>query len=154
MVAKTTHGLSREKTGKRRHTKLYMLWSNIRYRCNNPKSKDYHKYGGRGITVCDEWNRSYQAFYLWAMENGYCDGLQIDRIDNEKGYSPDNCRFVTPKVNSNNRRNSKLIDFHGRKMTRLELAEITGIPWQSLYRYNDDEVIPYIEKRLANANKK
>lgn len=63
----------------------------------------YHRYGGRGIKICDEWNDSYEAFAAWARDNGYADDLQIDRIDNDGNYEPSNCRFVTPRANSNNR---------------------------------------------------
>lgn len=150
MAAQKTHGLSRDPEKKRRHTVLYTLWGNIKYRCNNPKSKDYANYGGRGITICDEWANSYEAFHNWAIENGYREGLQIDRIDNNMGYSPDNCRWTTPKVNSNNRRNRRTVEFNGREMTITEIAKITGIPWQTLYKRSNDEVVPYIKARLRN----
>lgn len=76
----------------------------MKIRCYDDKCKDYKHYGGRGITVCDEWLNGFQAFYDWAMSHGYADNLSIDRIDNEKGYSPDNCRWVTASEQNKNRR--------------------------------------------------
>lgn len=81
---------------------LYHVWAGMRARCNYKKHKSYHRYGGRGITVCDEW-KSYVAFKEWAIAAGYNKSLTLDRTDNNKGYSPDNCRWVTMKENSNNR---------------------------------------------------
>lgn len=80
----------------------------MKQRCCNPLNKNYFRYGGRGITVCNEWMHDFQAFYKWAIENGYDENAAtgqctIDRIDNEKGYSPDNCRFVTIQEQQRNK---------------------------------------------------
>lgn len=96
----TTHG--------KRKSRLWAVWMGMRRRCNKPYDPAYHNYGGRGITVCDEWN-DFQAFHDWAIANGYDENAPkgqctIDRIDNDKGYSPDNCRWVDMKVQSNNKR--------------------------------------------------
>ena len=72
-------------------------------------------YFDRGITVCDEWLGSFKAFEKWALENGYEKSLNIDRIDNNKGYSSDNCRFVTPRINQNNKRDTLYIEYNGEK---------------------------------------
>lgn len=77
---------------------------NMLKRCYDEKHKDYTNYGGRGIEVCKEWKESKQSFMEWCLENGFEKGLEIDRIDNDKGYEPTNCRFVTRKENANNRR--------------------------------------------------
>jgi len=82
---------------------LYSTWVSFKHRCNNPNAQHYNRYGGRGITVCEEWKDDFQTFYDWAMKNGYRHGLTIDREDNDSGYSPENCRWVTQKVNNNNR---------------------------------------------------
>ena len=84
----------------------------MKRRCLNPMRTRYADYGGRGITVCDEWCNSFQAFYDWAMANGYDENAPkgqctIDRIDNDKGYSPDNCRWVDMKTQRNNRSDSR-----------------------------------------------
>lgn len=83
---------------------LYKIWSGIIQRCHSETDTAYKYYGARGITVCDEWRHDAEAFINWSLENGWEIGLEIDRIDNYKGYSPDNCRYVTHKVNMNNQR--------------------------------------------------
>lgn len=97
------------------HMPLFRKWDGMRQRCYNPKTREYHNYGGRGITVCDEWRgkHDFVAFRDWALANGWQQGLDIDRIDNEKGYSPGNCRFIARKANLNNRRITKLLTAFG-----------------------------------------
>lgn len=97
----TTHNGSR--------SRLYSVWDGMIQRCTNPKHTKYHSYGGRGITVCDEWRNDFQAFNEWAMANGYDENAPrgqctIDRIDNDKGYSPDNCRWITHQEQQLNKR--------------------------------------------------
>lgn len=83
---------------------LYRAWQNMKTRCYNRNCQDYENYGGRGIYICSMWLHDFNAFATWATENGWGYGLQIDRIDNDREYSPDNCRWVTQLTNMRNRR--------------------------------------------------
>ena len=100
-----------------KNERLYMVWSTMLRRCRDTKTKDFENYGGRGITVCDEW-KDYSMFKAWALANGYDPNAKpqectIDRIDGTKGYSPDNCRWVSAKVQQNNRRDNVLLTYNG-----------------------------------------
>lgn len=110
-----THGM--------KDTKLYAVWSTMRERCRNPNRKDWKRYGGRGITVCEEWQRNFIPFYNWAMANGYKEGLSIDRVDVNGNYEPKNCKWSTPKEQSNNRRSNRFIEFNGKTQTLMQWAE-------------------------------
>ena len=87
--------------------KLYAVWSAMKNRCNNPNDRNYFRYGGRGIFVCDEWQNDYGAFRDWCYEHGYRKGLELDRENNDGGYTPDNCRFVTHRENLLNTHRAK-----------------------------------------------
>lgn len=127
----TTHG------GK--HTRLYRIWGAMKTRCNNPNASHYHRYGGRGITVCAEWSDDFAAFRDWAMANGYQDDLTIDRIDNDKGYSPDNCRWTSQAEQGSNKQRSNHLTVNGETHTITEWSRRTGIPqstiWKRIFEY-------------------
>ena len=110
-----------------RHTKLYGVWSTMKSRCNNPNNKSFKRYGDKGIKVCDEWVTSFKSFYDWALTAGYKDGLTIDRIDNSKGYNPDNCRWVTSSEQNRNYSRNHLITYNGRTQCLTDWADELGI---------------------------
>lgn len=126
------------KHGLRKHP-LYSVWANIKTRCYNQNDVHYERWGGRGITVCDEWKNDFQTFYDWAMSNGYQDNLTLDRIDNDGNYEPSNCRWVTTTIQNRNKRNCKPITYNGKTKFLNDWAKEYGIKpktlWMRLYHY-------------------
>jgi hypothetical protein len=117
-------------------------------RCQNPRNIGFKNYGRRGVFVCKEWN-IYENFKEWALANGYSDDLQIDRIDNGGNYCPENCRFVTPSVNSMNKRTNRLLTINGTTRCFAAWDRVFGISGRTHYmvkRYGLEEAV----KRLAN----
>jgi hypothetical protein len=114
--AHTTHGKC--------NTKLYRTWAHIISRCYNKNTRAYHNYGERGITVCEDWRNNFDSFYKWAIESGYSEELTIDRIDNEKGYFPDNCRWVDDTTQVRNRRVTVMVEIDGIIKPLAEWCEI------------------------------
>ena len=123
---------------------------NMKTRCYNPKSLSYKTYGARGITVCDEWNEHFEPFYEWSMENGWEEGLQIDRINNDGNYEPSNCRYVSSKVNCNNRSTTRKIEIDGITHSITEWCEIFNIKPQTLYSKSDEKVKEILINLYAN----
>ncbi len=115
--ANINHGLSCDP--------IYKVWQSMIKRTSNPRYEHYHRYGGRGITVCDEWKNDVKTFIDWCASNGYKKGLQLDRIDNNGNYEPSNCRFITRQGQQNNTsRNIHLIAF-GETKTLAEWSRDT-----------------------------
>lgn len=114
------------KTHQKCNTRLHSIWTAMKSRCYNPKNNRYKNYGLKGITVCEEW-QEFIPFYKWAVTKGYKEGLTIDRIDNSKGYSPDNCRWATQEEQQNNRSNNHLITYNGETHTLAQWAKIKNI---------------------------
>lgn len=104
-----THGL----TG----TRIYAEWKSMKARCFTTTSKAYIRYGGRGITVCDEWLDNFQSFYDWAMSNGYSNILTLDRINNDGNYEPSNCRWVSRTIQMNNTSRNVFVTLNGETKT-------------------------------------
>ena len=109
------------------HKWIYSIMAGMRDRCYNENTPNYLGYGARGIRICDEWLNSYQDFVDWALVNGVKKGLKIDRINNDGNYEPSNCRFVTNKVNCNNTRKNRVIEYMGIKKTVSEWIDFLGI---------------------------
>jgi len=110
-----------------KNSKLYKVWTSMKERCSNPNDKAYHNYGGRGIIVCDLWKNDYGCFMDWAYQNGYREGLTLDRINNNGPYSPDNCRWTTRIEQSNNIRNNRWITYNNETHTISQWARNIGI---------------------------
>lgn len=121
-----------EKHGKT-ETKLYKTWFNMKHRCYYPKSSHFEKYGGRGITVCDEWRKSFSAFEAWALSNGYKEGLSLDRIDGNGNYEPNNCRWADMTTQIRNRSCTRRATINGETHTLKEWAEISGVNHNTIY---------------------
>ena len=116
--------------------KLYGVWISMKQRCTNPKNAAYSYYGGRGITVCDEWLHDYTRFKQWALEHGYKEGLTIDRIDDNGNYEPSNCRWATYIEQANNTRKNLNITYKDETHTLAEWGRILGIKYNTLmFRY-------------------
>ncbi len=114
-------------------TRIYQIWHSAKGRCSSKKPFNWKYYGSRGITFCDEWN-SFAPFYKWSMENGYTDELTLDRRDNDKGYHPNNCRWVTMMVQSNNTRANVFFEYEGERKTVAEWAREVAINQHTLYK--------------------
>lgn len=117
--------------------RIQNIFLHMKDRCYNPNFKDYKNYGGRGITICEEWQTPHswkggRAFRKWALENGYADNLTLDRIDVNKGYNPENCRWVSMKEQQNNKRNNRLITYNGKTQTIALWCEELKLPFSTV----------------------
>lgn len=113
-------------------TRLYRIWQNMKERCYNPKNTYYYNYGGRGISVCENWKDKFENFSNWAYANGYEEVLTLDRKNNNLNYSENNCRWVSRKAQANNTRKNKLILFNGEIHTMSEWSTILDITYMCL----------------------
>lgn len=118
-IAKTLNGESKDL--------ICRAWKSMKDRCK-PNYAERHLYFDKGIIVCDEWANDYFAFKKWALENNFKPHLQLDRIDGNKGYSPDNCRFVTPKINGNNRADTFYVTYNNQRIAFMLLIDTLKIP--------------------------
>jgi hypothetical protein len=130
--------------GVRKHklckSRIYQIYARMKNVCYNKHSKDYAKYGGRGIDICKEWlgENGFINFYNWSIKNGFNENLSskectIDRIDNNKGYFPDNCRWTTLKVQQNNTRRNHYISYNGTTQTVAQWAESLNMNYTTLH---------------------
>ena len=123
-----THGLSQ--------SRIFKEWAGMKSRCR-PNSKNAKTYYKRGITVCDEWKSDFMSFYNWAMQSGYSDNLSLDRIDNDKGYYPENCQWIDIKLQQSHKTNTLYVKFKGELWCLHTLCRKIDFPYQTaLRRYN------------------
>lgn len=115
-------------------SRLYRIWRGIKSRCYNEHHDAYYRYGGRGIIVCDDWKNSFQSFYNWAIANKYDSNLTIDRIDNNKGYSPNNCRWVDKTTQQRNRRGNLYYTINGVTKCLKEWCQVHNLNYATVHK--------------------
>ena len=120
---RTTHGESR--------TKLYRRWKKMKSRCQNPNNHAYDRYGGRGIKVCQEWQK-YEPFRDWALKNGFSEELTLERIDVDGDYEPSNCTWVSITEQAWNKRNTIWVNYNGCRVALARCARELGIEYKTL----------------------
>lgn len=143
---KVKHGLSK--------TRLYKIWVAMKQRCNNQNSKEYYCYGGRGIKVCEEWN-DFITFEKWALKNGYSDKLTIDRINNDLGYFPKNCRWITKQEQLKNTSRNIFITFNGETKCVQDWCRQFGLKNNVVckrFRYGLPLELVFSKKKLTGMN--
>ncbi len=147
--AMTIHGHGKPN----QHTRTYDTWMNMRQRCNNPKNTNYYKYGARGITVCDRWMKSFVDFLADMGERPK--DHTLDRIDNNLGYFPENCKWATVKEQSRNTRRNKWYEFNGKRYLRTDLASILKLSLSGINRHlkegrTIEQIFQYRQHKIAN----
>lgn len=141
-----THGIT---TGGKPRT--FIIWNGMKARCLNPKAVSYKNYGGRGIGICNEW-LTFANFHNWAISNGYQDDLELDRINNEVGYCPENCRWVSKSFNREHRRNTRYIEVCSIKLNVTTWCKEVGLPKTKAYQLlhiGEDAFCKEVERRIA-----
>ena len=114
-------------------SRICRIYYGMKYRCYSRSASNYNRYGGRGITVCDDWLNDFRSFYDWAMSHGYDDNLTLDRIDVNGDYCPENCRWATQKEQGNNRRNNVFLEINGETKTIAQWADESCVPHGTIY---------------------
>ena len=132
---------------------LNTMWCGIKERCLNQNADNFKWYGGRGITICDEW-KEFLPFYEWAINNGWQPGLTIDRIDVNKSYEPDNCRFIPMKKQFRNRRSNRRITVDGETHLQCEWEELLGLRKKILAKWRHVHGDEYMVNRLREEIRK
>lgn len=137
------------------NTKLHYIYKSMKNRCFNKNVTGFNRYGGRGITICEEWENSFKSFYDWSIKNGYVEGLSIDRINNNGNYEPANCRWVTKQDQANNTSSNVLVSYFNEYITLSELSIRIGIKYKTVHaRYKKGWSIEKIINTPLIANKK
>lgn len=129
------------------HTRIYQIFEDMKVRCYRPSFKYYKYYGGRGIKICEDWLNNFKNFYDWAMNNGYDETLTIERIDVNKDYCPNNCKWIPKSEQTKNTTRTKTITYNGQTKIASDWSRETGIPENTLLRrlkqFNDLDVVFY-----------
>ncbi len=125
-MSSSLSGIGTDKCPPSKHP-LYEVWRTIKKRTEQKDYKDYARYGGRGIKMCDEWRNDYMAFYRWALTHGWKKGLTLDRVCNNRGYNPYNCRFVSRKAQANNRSTNTKVTVNGVERTIAQWGRVNHI---------------------------
>lgn len=123
---RVTHGL------KKSNKRLYRVWTDMRARCSLITHQAFHHYGSRGIRVCTEW-QDFAVFHKWAIENGYTQGLSIERINVDGNYEPSNCKWATQKQQNNNKTDNRYITFQGVTKTLMQWTEEYGLNYYTIW---------------------
>ena len=132
----------------KRNPTLYGVWNTMKHRCEDKKRTKYKDYGARGIKVCADW-QDPNAFIDWALANGYERGLQLDRINNDGNYCPENCRWITPKENSRNRRNTVLLTIGEETKCVSAWCEVKNVSQFTVYWWVKTKGKEYAERKLS-----
>lgn len=127
------------------HKKLYHVWHAMKKRCNDKENKNY---GGRGISYCEEWENA-EVFCEWALQNGYADGLELDRIDNDGNYEPSNCRWVDRKTNAQNQRRATILSVNGKEKCVSEWERELGVGKNAINSWVNRWGKAFAENRIA-----
>lgn len=130
--------------------RTFVIWNGMKLRCLNPKATSYPNYGARGITICDEW-MSFENFHNWAINNGYGDDKEIDRIDNDGNYCPENCRWVDRKFNRLHQRRIRNIEISGEILSINAWCKKVGISKTIAYKYlhkSEEAFISFVKEKL------
>lgn len=148
------NGSGKRSSGRLAHgenkTPLHNAWLRMRRRCSDTSYEHYNRYGGRGISVCKEWE-SYTAFRDWALSHGYKEGLELDRIDNNGNYEPSNCRWATRTAQMRNRSNTIYVELNGERKPLVEFCEIYGVNYKTAHAKHKKGIPPekiFIETKL------
>ena len=125
------------------NSRLYRIYNGMKNRCYNQKQQNYENYGGRGITICEEWIKSFTSFEEWALSHGYADDLSIDRIDNNGDYSPENCRWVTRTEQNENTRRNHLVTIGSRTQPLSAWVRERGLNYHTVsFRIHQKHMTP------------
>lgn len=135
---------------KKKATRLYTCWQDMRARCGNPKNKRYKNYGGKGVVVCNEWINNFENFQEWALSNGYSDELTLDRINVDGDYAPLNCRWTAIETQANNKTNCRYIEFDGKKQSLAQWCRELNLNYGTVSsRINRNKIDPLIALELV-----